>query len=296
MFKLYFSSSGRINRKLFVWNWLFLTAAQILISYLVEHPLASFLVILPGAYCMAVLSIKRFHDLNKSAWNYLFLLIPIVSFYFYALLLFKKGIVGDNPYGQDPLVAQKQSDVSSGPTDNPNPITPNKDMVSNSANRNPVYSTSSSGFGKKLILGLGALLVTGAIISYVKNSDSSHQDLQRKLSKQSSDANRELSSSQENTKLEQKVVNDPPSQFIFQVLNINNDEVTVQFEKNVPMNIKFFGVSKDLLRRAEILSRESQKQAVIYLDSASLLKIGNRYYGYLNSLSEESAHSPEDWL
>ena len=87
------------------------------------------------------------------------------------------------------------------------------------------------------------------------------------------------------------------SRFIFQVLNIDEDEVTVKFEKDIPMNIKFLGVSKDLTRKAEILSREHQRQAVIYLDSASLLQVGKKYYGYLKRSSEATAPSAEEgWL
>ena len=302
MFKLFFSFSGRINRKVFIWSWLFLTLIQMGVSYLiVENPISSFLVMLPVMHFMAVLAIKRFHDLNKSGWFYLCLWIPLVGLYFYALLIFKKGTTGNNTYGPDLLVKkQKREDAPSEPVSKPvekqYPVKSHGDVISNSAYSNSVDSTSSWGFGKKLVFGLGVLLVTGAIISYLENSDSSHQGLEKELSKKSSDFNRGLSSSTtENSELEEKV-NNQVSKFIFQVLNINNDEVTVQFERDIPMNIKFFGVSKDLVRRAEILSREDQRQAVIFLNSASLLHVGKRYYGYLVNSSEESVPPSEDWL
>ena len=47
-------------------------------------------------------SIRRFHDIGKSGWNYLFILIPFIGF---ILLLFWFCInsdVSENPYGVSP--------------------------------------------------------------------------------------------------------------------------------------------------------------------------------------------------
>lgn len=302
MFDLFFSHSGRINRKVFIWSWFYLIFIELGITYFVEHPAGSFLVMLPGMYCMAVLSVKRFHDLDKSGWFYLTLWIPIVSIYFYALLVFKKGIIGNNTYGPDPLEDQKKTDTPVEPAVKPATkqysIGSQKDIVPSSANSNPV-STSSPGFGKNMIVRLGVVLIVAAIIGYIFNSNpNSHEQTQQTLLKKTPESDRGLSSSTaENSELEENPLDDsPPSKFVFKVLNVNNDEVTVQFERDIPMNIKFFGISKDLVRRAEILSRADQRQAVIFLNSASLLQIGKRYYGYLVNPSEEPAPSSEDWL
>ncbi|MDE0151405.1 MAG: DUF805 domain-containing protein [Bdellovibrionales bacterium] len=303
MFDLFFSPSGRINRKVFIWSWFSLTFIELGITYFVEHPIGSFLVMLPGMYCMAVLSIKRFHDLDKSGWFYLTLWIPIVGLYFYALLVFKKGIAGNNTYGPDPLEKQKQVNTPVEPVANPAvnqySIGPQKDIISISANSNPVHSASSPGLEKNLIVRVGIVLIIAAIIGYMTNSDVDNTEhLQQKLSKQTPESDRGLSgSTAENSELEENLLDNPPSsKFVFKVLSIDNDEVTVQFERNIPMNIKFFGVSKDLVRRAEILSRADQRQAVIFLNSASLLEIGKRYYGYLVNPSEEPTPPSEDWL
>lgn len=45
---------------------------------------------------------KRLHDLNKSAWFLLILLIPLVNFVFALYMLFADGTVGPNRYGDDP--------------------------------------------------------------------------------------------------------------------------------------------------------------------------------------------------
>lgn len=46
--------------------------------------------------------VKRFHDLDKSGWMILTLLIPIVDFVFSIYLLFVDGTIGPNRYGEDP--------------------------------------------------------------------------------------------------------------------------------------------------------------------------------------------------
>jgi Predicted membrane protein len=49
------------------------------------------------------LMVRRLHDLNKS-WTWIFILfIPLVNFLFYLYLLFAKGTVGSNRFGDDPL-------------------------------------------------------------------------------------------------------------------------------------------------------------------------------------------------
>lgn len=298
MFKLYFSHSGRINRKTFVWSWLSLVFLQILINILIQHQFLMMLLYLPTAHGMVVIAVKRFHDLNRSGWNYLYLLIPGVNLYFLYLLYFKKGNQGDNSYGPDPLNNSKKETMSAHPTDTPTANqypTDGDGIVFDSNHKNPVYSNPSSGFVKKLILVFGVLclIIAGAVI-YIQRSDSSGNDIQKKISKQFLNPNRDLSNLPKKKNEAEEI---EISQFIFQVLNINNDEVTVQFETDIPMNIKFFGVSKDLVRQAEILSRKDQKQAVIYLNSANLLQIGKKYYGYLKNSSEEPTPPTEEgWL
>ena len=292
MFELYFSHSGRINRKVFIWSWLFLVVLQILLSSFIPNRFLMYLLYIPTSYGMVALAIKRFHDLSKSGWYYLFLLIPIINFYFLYLLYFKKGTQGDNPYGSDPLNNHKKENKLAHSSSTLNENQHPSDIVFDSK---PVVSNPSSGFGKKLILSFGILcLIIAGVFIYRKNLDSSGNDGQEKLSKQSPHFNRGLSNlpKKMNTDGEDEI-----SRFIFQVLNIDKDEVTVKFEKDIPMNIKFFGVSKDLVRTAEVLSRGNQRQAVIYLDSASLLQIGKKYYGYLKRSPEEAGSSAkEDWL
>lgn len=46
--------------------------------------------------------VKRLHDVDKSGWLFLLLLVPIVNFFFGLYLLFADGTVGPNQYGPDP--------------------------------------------------------------------------------------------------------------------------------------------------------------------------------------------------
>ncbi|MBR2507800.1 MAG: DUF805 domain-containing protein, partial [Bacilli bacterium] len=47
--------------------------------------------------------VRRCHDLDKSGYWGLLVLIPIVNFFFLLYLLFAKGTEGWNQYGRDPL-------------------------------------------------------------------------------------------------------------------------------------------------------------------------------------------------
>lgn len=46
---------------------------------------------------------RRFHYINRSGWWSIAGLIPLLNVIAGLILLFKKGTVGDNKYGEDPL-------------------------------------------------------------------------------------------------------------------------------------------------------------------------------------------------
>ena len=50
-------------------------------------------------YLNIVLVVRRLHDLNKSGWMGLLLLIPVVQFFFMIYLLLASGTAGPNEYG-----------------------------------------------------------------------------------------------------------------------------------------------------------------------------------------------------
>lgn len=48
------------------------------------------------------IAVKRLHDMNKSGWCYLILLIPLVNIFWALYMLLGDGTVGSNKYGPDP--------------------------------------------------------------------------------------------------------------------------------------------------------------------------------------------------
>ncbi len=47
-------------------------------------------------------TVRRLHDVNKSGWYILIVLIPLIGSIWLLVLLAKKGTVGENKYGADP--------------------------------------------------------------------------------------------------------------------------------------------------------------------------------------------------
>ena len=45
------------------------------------------------------IAVRRLHDINKSGWFWLIVLVPIIGLVYVTYLLAKPGDVGDNPYG-----------------------------------------------------------------------------------------------------------------------------------------------------------------------------------------------------
>ena len=134
----FFSYKGRIGRQRYLINsmiigivlWIFniifsFLAFPIIVSRVVGEPalalsgkmsyfsilsltlLTVFLiVILVVAVEYLILSLvvsKRFHDLNKSGWHCLALLVPFYNVYLTIGLIFQRGTDGPNNYGDDPL-------------------------------------------------------------------------------------------------------------------------------------------------------------------------------------------------
>lgn len=62
-----------------------------------------FLALVAAQLMMLVLVGKRFHDLDKSAWFILGMLVPLFNLYLGIILLFQKGTTGPNRFGSDPL-------------------------------------------------------------------------------------------------------------------------------------------------------------------------------------------------
>ena len=63
---------------------------------------------LPVAIASLTLSVRRWHDLNKSGWMVLLSFIPLVNIYAFIMTGFVEGTVGPNQYGEDPKAGERQ--------------------------------------------------------------------------------------------------------------------------------------------------------------------------------------------
>ena len=110
--KQYADFSGRARRKeywmFFLFNMIFAIVAMILdnvlgiaiegVGYGPLYGLYALAVLIPG---LAV-SVRRLHDVGKSGWYYLIILIPLIGIIWMLVLLVSNGNVGENKYGADP--------------------------------------------------------------------------------------------------------------------------------------------------------------------------------------------------
>ena len=112
----FFTWEGRLNRKPYILRGLILSLISFAVQFIVAFilalvgtegdtivyvcTLASFPFCVPGI----MLGIRRLHDTDRSGWWLLIGFVPLVNFYVLYLLLFKKGSVGANRFGADPMV------------------------------------------------------------------------------------------------------------------------------------------------------------------------------------------------
>ena len=119
MFKSPFSFNGRIRRIEYVLScllggavtaiafWLgvgtsLIGASQNSGSGFGIGVLIGFAALIGGIWFTIAQDVKRLHDVDKSGWLVVLLLIPIVNFILGLYMLFADGTVGPNRYGNDP--------------------------------------------------------------------------------------------------------------------------------------------------------------------------------------------------
>ena len=71
-----------------------------------EEAAIPFLSMVAAQLICLVFVAKRFHDLDKSAWYILGMMVPLFNIYLAIILLFQKGTTGPNRLGPDPLARQ----------------------------------------------------------------------------------------------------------------------------------------------------------------------------------------------
>ena len=93
-FKRYATFRGRANKAEY---WLWILFVVIITSFVVVGWLALPVVVLPTIS----ITTRRLHDVGKSGWWQLLLIVPLVGFYVLYLLM-RRGQSGDNRYGFSP--------------------------------------------------------------------------------------------------------------------------------------------------------------------------------------------------
>lgn len=105
--KKFFTSNGRMNRLNYLFIASFVAIVQsVIFSIDAESILAiiiSLAVLFFSMWIFICAAIKRFHDIDKSGNNLWLGFIPLYNLYIGGMLLFRKGTVGPNKYGDDPL-------------------------------------------------------------------------------------------------------------------------------------------------------------------------------------------------
>ncbi len=84
----------------------------IVFKFIYQPPILVFFLILDFVLTWRyfVVSIGRFHDINRLGWNVLWSIIPPGIFYVIAVCGFLKGIEGENKYGLPPPIYRNLTD------------------------------------------------------------------------------------------------------------------------------------------------------------------------------------------
>ena len=120
-FQKYFDFSSRSIRSEYWWWTLFVFIASIVLGMIdglfgLLGPLGlgpfgalfSIATLVPGL----ALSVRRLHDVNRSGWWLLLLLVPLIGALIILFWAVSKGDEGPNDYGPNPLDAGDQADAA----------------------------------------------------------------------------------------------------------------------------------------------------------------------------------------
>lgn len=107
----FFNADGRLNRKPFIIRWLILSVIALCLDLLapmagMDFTVRSFISAVEFIFISVpsiMLMIRRLHDLNRSGWWWLLLIVPFINLALIIYILFFKGTVGPNRFGEDPL-------------------------------------------------------------------------------------------------------------------------------------------------------------------------------------------------
>lgn len=91
----YATFEGRARRAEYWWAYLMTFVLNLVLGWTIIVPIAT---LVPTI----AISVRRLHDLNKSGWYYLLMLVPIVGLIILLVWFCQEGTYGRNQYGDDP--------------------------------------------------------------------------------------------------------------------------------------------------------------------------------------------------
>ncbi len=113
--------SGRLSRRSYIIGLFCVYAVTILLGIVIKMVMDSgvpvigvlmyYVVLIASIVLPISLLIRRLHDVGKSGWFGLLLLVPIVNLYVIYLLLIKTGDAGNNTYGAPPSNAKFPKEI-----------------------------------------------------------------------------------------------------------------------------------------------------------------------------------------
>jgi len=107
LIKNYTNFSGRARRSEY-WYWvLFAFIVGIIFSFVtgINGSIGNIIQVIWGLGTLipgVAVGVRRLHDINKSGWWWLLILLPIIGWIFLLIWTVKSGTDGSNDYGDDP--------------------------------------------------------------------------------------------------------------------------------------------------------------------------------------------------
>lgn len=102
-FKKFADINGRAQRSEYWWFFLFNLIVNIAATALFGDGLISVLITLALIVPAISVGVRRLHDTNRTGWWMLAFIIPLIGLVLALFWLTKRGTVGPNQYGEDPL-------------------------------------------------------------------------------------------------------------------------------------------------------------------------------------------------
>ena len=115
-FKKYFSIKGRASRSEYWWFQAFFIPSFLFVTLATEAEnlanasesiiwfyVACLVVVLLSMIPLITVTIRRFHDTNKSGWYFFLGLIPFIGSLIVTAMMIPEGTKGKNKYGGNPL-------------------------------------------------------------------------------------------------------------------------------------------------------------------------------------------------